>query len=383
MKLATPKKESLIVLNRLREDFNRVLNFLTKSTKDAIRESGRDKMKVSKVRLLSERALSANPKFIVESALDHFLLFYKREDFSIETDVNHKDNGFSLTSGFRYDSKRHSLFLEPEPNLHFNLPVIKDYPYREEIIRIRFLNEREEWFIQIEYYEVEQEIKISEAASVEEWLKVSNELELPKTTERFYRPELSKMTTTVCDIKETPEVINFLERATKVSNANFNILVSLLIRSYGLNNLKFFRENEVLKLFTKLKELEVIREYEIPDLVARGVCREVSTHINYELKGNTKRFMNKDVENTNFFIVTSNRMFIDKKFKRIVFLGRISLGLVSTEGLEDTTEGIAVFFKEEGKWKVQISQHNEESREHYKANKEKWKRIYKNKVKIN
>lgn len=375
----TLSSEAKIVLNETRKDFNSVLGFINNAVKDEINKGKKEKLTISKIRALANRALTRYEEYIVESALDHFLFFYKQSDFDYDTNVHHRDDGFSLKSGFRFNKDRNSFFLKKDKVIPINVSFSEETPITEEMVRVRFLDKVEGWFVQIEYFELEGFEMVSSATSKEDWLEKVNKLNLPKTSERFYKPELTKMTTNICSIVERENVVEFLENATKVSAANFNVLVQSLLTSFDLKHLRFFRESEVLKLFTKLKNENAIREFEIPDSVARGVCREVSTHINHELKKGTKNFKMKDVETSNFFIVTSNRMFVDKMFNRIVFVGAISIEITGTERLEDHGEAIAVFFKEEGKWKVQLSQHNQRSREDYKMRKKKMRKKYEKK----
>lgn len=271
----TLSSEAKIVLNETRKDFNSVLGFINNAVKDEINKGKKEKLTISKIRALASRALTRYEEYIVESALDHFLFFYKQSDFDYDTNVHHRDDGFSLKSGFRFNKDRNSFFLKKDKVIPINVSFSEETPITEEMVRVRFLDKVEGWFVQIEYFELEGFEMVSSATSKE--------------------------------------------------------------------------------------------------------CREVSTHINHELKKGTKNFKMKDVETSNFFIVTSNRMFVDKMFNRIVFVGAISIEITGTERLEDHGEAIAVFFKEEGKWKVQLSQHNQRSREDYKMRKKKMRKKYEKK----
>lgn len=378
----TVSDEARNVLIETRREFNSVLSFINNAVKNELDKGRKEKLTTQKIRALATRALTKYEEYIIEAAFDHFLFFYKQSDFDCDTDVFHRDDGFSLKSGFRFNNDRNSFYLKKNKNVAINLLFSEDVPITEEMFRLRFLEKSEKWFVQIEYFELEGFELISSATSKEDWLEKTNKLDLPKTTERFYKPELTKMTTNICSIVEKENVVDFLNTASKLSAANFNVLVQSLVTTFDLKHLKFFRESEVLKLFTKLKNEGAIREFEIPDSVARGVCREVSTHINYELKKGTKNFKIKDVEASNFFTVTSNRMFIDKLFGRIVFVGTISIEITETERLEEHGEAIAVFFKEGGKWKVQLSQHNQRSREDYKMRKKKMRKKYEKRISL-
>ena len=363
------------VLEGTRKTFNHVLHFIKNSVDKELAKRNIKKIPDEKLKILAARASSHNPNFVANSALDHYL--YIREKFKDDPyhAVEHRDDGFSLVEGFRYDEKRNSLYIDDITPL--NLPIYFIYPTNGEVKRIRFLNKDGRWFIVIEIneYEIMDSIALSE--SLDEWSKLSLELNGEKTTRRCYRPENSAMTTELVLLDTSNEEEEFLEKARKVHQTNFNIITDFVNRNFDLKKLYFFRENTTLKLFTKLKELGCVKEFEIPDGIARSVCRDVSSYLNYFFKNRKEGLKLRDVDKTNFFFVTSSRVFIDAIFNRILLPGRITLRFKSSQHLI-SGGGVIIFIKDSEGWKAQISQPNEASLKMDKKNKEYFRKIYRN-----
>ena len=363
------------VLEGTRKTFNEVLHFIKNSVDKELAKRNIKTIPDEKLKILAARASSRNPNFIANSALDHYL--YTREKFKDDPyhAVEHRDDGFSLVEGFRYDEKRNSLYIDDITPL--NLPIYFTYPTNGEVKRIRFLDKDGKWFIVIEIneYEVMDSIALSE--SLDEWSKLSLELNGEKTIRRCYRPENSAMTTELVLLDTSNEEEEFLEKARKVHQTNFNIITDFVNRNFDLKKLYFFRENTTLKLFTKLKELGCVKEFEIPDGIARSVCRDVSSYLNYFFKNRKEGIKLRDVDKTNFFFVTSSRVFIDAIFNRILLPGRITLRFKNSQHLI-SGGGVIIFIKDSEGWKAQISQPNEASLKMDKKNKEYFRKIYRN-----
>lgn len=367
--------EAETVLNETRKMFNQVLHFIKNSVDKELAKRNVKTIPDEKLKILAARASSRNPNFIANSALDHYL--YIREKFKDDPyhAVEHRDDGFSLTEGFRYDEKRNSLYIDDITPL--NLPIDFTYPTNGEVKRIRFLNKDGRWFIVIEIneYEVMDSIALSE--SLDEWSRLSLELNGEKTTRRCYRPENSAMTTELVLLDTSNEEEEFLEKARKVHQTNFNIITDFVSRNFNLKKLYFCREKTMLKLFTKLKELECVKEFDIPDGIARSVCRDVSSSLNHFFKNRKEGLKLREVDKANFFFVTSSRVFIDVIFNRILLPGRITLRFKSSQHLV-SGGGVIIFIKDSEGWKAQISQPNEASLKMNKENKEYFRKLYKN-----
>lgn len=203
--------------------------------------------------------------------------------------------------------------------------------------------------------------------SLEKWLKVDRNDD-EEVYEPEFQPERSRdRYSTVLKLITDEKINDRLEEMSLIQHRIFNVVWEEFLKEYKSYDTEFGAENQIGKLFTKLKIMGRLNLYGYPTDLGRSVRKELNSRFNQHRLGikDMSKFKPHKIEDMHYFYSTSGRPIIRPSDDEVIIVDNL---FVKFEGdlslFDDNYYTTYLFFKKGNHWYLRITQATEESKKY-------------------
>lgn len=245
-------------------------------------------------------------------------------------------------------------------------------PRLGEIVEFGFIRLPKKWEVIVvsKPFDENAEIKtpvFAKDLSLEKWLKVDR-----SDDEQIYEPEFQPERSrdrysTLLKLIMDEKADSRLEEMALIQHRIFNTVWDELLKEYKSYDMEFGAENQIGKLFTKLKVMGRLNLYGYPTDLGRSVRKELNCRFNQHRLGikNMSEFKPHKIEDMHYFYSTSGRPIIRPLDNEVIIADNL---FVKFEGdlslFDDNYYTTYLFFKKGNDWYLRITQATEESKKY-------------------